>query len=221
MSGETPSEPAPSTNPVFTIGHSTRSIAAFTALLAEAEIALCVDVRSIPRSRTNPQFNTEILPISLAAAGIGYRHLGALGGRRGRQDDGAPSPNGLWRNAAFRNYADYAMTPAFRAADATLRDHVRGSRVVALPPPHHCRLPARRGPFRRTYHGAARHRAGTADRRCREGARRRADLSAGLRRRSGCARSLREAAIRRRRAVRARCAPCRLACRAIPDRPGS
>jgi uncharacterized protein (DUF488 family) len=112
MSGETPSV---STNPVFTIGHSTRSIDAFTTLLGEAEIDLCVDVRSIPRSRMNPQFNTEILPVSLAAVGIDYRHLRALGGRRGRQGGDAPSPNGLWRNAAFRNYADYAMTAPFRA----------------------------------------------------------------------------------------------------------
>jgi uncharacterized protein (DUF488 family) len=104
-----------STNPVFTIGHSTRSIGAFTSLLAEAKVDLCVDVRSIPRSRTNPQFNTEVLPGSLAAVGIGYRHLRALGGRRGRPDDGAPSRNGLWRIAAFRNYADYAMTAPFRA----------------------------------------------------------------------------------------------------------
>ena len=115
MSGETPSEPAPSINPVFTIGHSTRSIDAFTSLLGEADVELCVDVRSIPRSRMNPQFNTEILPVSLAAVGILYRHLSALGGRRGRRGDDAPSPNGLWRNAAFRNYADYAMTAPFRA----------------------------------------------------------------------------------------------------------
>lgn len=119
MSGEIPSQPQ-SGNPVFTIGHSTRSIDALTALLGEAEIDLCVDVRSIPRSRTNPQFNMEILPASLATVGILYRHLSALGGRRGRQGDGAPSPNGLWRNAAFRNYADYATTAPFRAGLAKL-----------------------------------------------------------------------------------------------------
>jgi len=112
MSGETPSVPA---NAVFTIGHSTRSIDAFTSLLGESGVNLCVDVRSIPRSRTNPQFNIELLPDSLVAVGIGYRHLKALGGRRGRQGDGAPSLNALWRNAAFRNYADYAMTAPFRA----------------------------------------------------------------------------------------------------------
>ena len=112
MSGETPSVPA---NAVFTIGHSTRSIDAFTSLLGESGVNLCVDVRSIPRSRTNPQFNIEILPDSLAAVGIGYRHLKALGGRRSRQGDGAPSLNALWRNAAFRNYADYAMTAPFHA----------------------------------------------------------------------------------------------------------
>src|SRR5437762_4614480 len=112
MPDRTSSIPA---NAVFTIGHSTRPIDAFTSLLGEAEVNLCVDVRSIPRSRTNPQFNKEILPASLSAVGIEYRHLKALGGRKGRPADGGPSPNGLWRNAAFRNYADYAMTAPFRA----------------------------------------------------------------------------------------------------------
>jgi uncharacterized protein (DUF488 family) len=87
-----------------------------------------VDIRSVPRSRTNPQFNQDALSASLAAAGIGYRHLAALGGLRRRRKDGMPSANGLWRNDAFRNYADYAAeNAAFRQGLAELialaRDH--------------------------------------------------------------------------------------------------
>ena len=100
---------------VFTIGHSTRTIAEFVALLREVAVELIVDVRSIPSSRTNPQFNVDILPESLAEAGMSYRHLRALGGLRHRSQDATPSPNTLWRNEAFRNYADYAATEAFRA----------------------------------------------------------------------------------------------------------
>jgi uncharacterized protein (DUF488 family) len=109
---------APSRRPLFTIGHSTRPLADFIALLHEAEIAVLVDVRAIPRSRRHPQFNIDSLPDALAAAGIGYRHMPALGGRRGTAD--APSPNGLWRERGFRNYADYALTPAFHRAFAAL-----------------------------------------------------------------------------------------------------
>ena len=100
---------------VFTIGHSTRTIAEFVALLTQVAVELVVDVRSIPRSRTNPQFNAGVLPGSLAEAGMAYRHLRALGGRRHRSQDAPPSPNTLWRNEAFRNYADYAASEAFRA----------------------------------------------------------------------------------------------------------
>lgn len=98
---------------VFTIGHSTRTIAEFVALLREAAVELVVDVRSYPHSRTNPQFNAEVLPGSLAEAGIAYRHLSALGGRRHRSRSAAPSLNMLWQNEAFRNYADYAASAVF------------------------------------------------------------------------------------------------------------
>jgi uncharacterized protein (DUF488 family) len=100
---------------VFTIGHSTHPIDEFIALLRRAGIERVVDVRAIPRSRTNPQFNSDALRDSLAAAGIAYTPLPALGGRRGRRRDAAPSPNQLWRNEAFRNYADYAMSDDFRS----------------------------------------------------------------------------------------------------------
>ena len=100
---------------VFTIGHSSRSITDFIALLAESKVGLLVDVRSIPRSRAMPQFNSDSLAESLAVENIDYRHLAALGGRRHHKKGAPPSPNTLWRVAAFRNYADYAATDAFRA----------------------------------------------------------------------------------------------------------
>ena len=100
--------------PIVTIGHSTRTLVEFMALLREVQVDLVVDVRSIPRSWTNPQFNIDVLPEALATAGIGYRHLPALGGLRHRHKDAMPSPNSLWQNASFRNYADYAETDAFR-----------------------------------------------------------------------------------------------------------
>ena len=113
---------------VWTIGHSTRSVDELIRLLRQAAIDLLVDIRSVPRSRTNPQFNRDALPAPLAAAGIGYRHLPSLGGLRGRPRDAAPSPNALWRSDAFRNYADYAAAnPIFRQGlddlIALARDH--------------------------------------------------------------------------------------------------
>ena len=99
---------------IFTIGHSTRTIEEFLALLDEARVDHLVDVRAFPRSRTTPQFNTDTLPTTLAAHGIGYTHIRALGGRRRRGKDAPPSPNTLWRVTAFRNYADYAETDDFR-----------------------------------------------------------------------------------------------------------
>ena len=101
---------------VFTIGHSTRSAEEFIALLRESDVDRVVDVRRFPFSRRYPHFNGESLAATLASAGIGYRHEPALGGRRGRRRDGAPSPHTLWREEAFANYADYAETPEFRAA---------------------------------------------------------------------------------------------------------
>jgi uncharacterized protein (DUF488 family) len=91
-------------------------------LLHQAGAELLVDVRSVPRSRTNPQFNADALPAALADAGIGYCHIRALGGLRHRLKDAPPSPNVLWRSDPFRNYADYAMTEPFREGLAELRD---------------------------------------------------------------------------------------------------
>jgi uncharacterized protein (DUF488 family) len=102
----------------FTIGHSTRSVAELVELLQSAGIALLADVRTIPRSRTNPQFNIDALPAELAAYEIAYEHFPELGGRRGRAPN---SPNDFWENDSFRNYADYAATDAFRAGLERLR----------------------------------------------------------------------------------------------------
>ena len=108
--------PAPATSrTIFTVGHSTRTLAELVAALRQVHVDLLVDVRSIPRSRAMPQFNIDTLPRSLAAEGIGYRHLSALGGRRHHPRGAPPSANTLWREPAFRDYADYAETDAFRA----------------------------------------------------------------------------------------------------------
>jgi len=108
-------------NPFFTIGHSTRSISEFVELLQASEVATVVDVRTMPRSRTNPQFNRDALPDSLAPFQIGYQHVPALGGLRGKKRDVAPETNGFWRVQSFHNYADYALSEPFRTGLAELR----------------------------------------------------------------------------------------------------
>ena len=92
---------------VLTIGHSTHELGEFIGLLLAHGVAKVADVRTIPRSRRNPQFNQETLPDALKAAGIGYAHLPGLGGLR---HAGADSPNMAWRNASFRGFADYMQT---------------------------------------------------------------------------------------------------------------
>lgn len=109
-------------NPFFTIGHSTRSIDEFVELLREAAVTQVVDVRTMPRSRTNPQYNQDVFGDTLADFQIGYEHIAALGGLRGRQRTSTESPNTFWENQSFRNYADYALSPAFRAGLKRLRE---------------------------------------------------------------------------------------------------
>jgi len=96
---------------IYTIGHSTRSQADFIDLLQRYGVVMLVDVRTIPRSRHNPQFNMEELSAALAQVGIAYAHLAPLGGLR--YGLGAASPNMGWRNTSFRGYADYMRTPGF------------------------------------------------------------------------------------------------------------
>jgi uncharacterized protein (DUF488 family) len=117
---------------IYTIGHSTRPVAELIDLLREAGVDCVVDVRSIPRSRTNPQYNADVLPESLAAAQIGYRHMRALGGLRPRRKADAPSPNTLWRNQSFQNFADYAQTEAFHAGLGELRALAQTHRCAVM-----------------------------------------------------------------------------------------
>lgn len=102
------------TLPLFTIGHSTRTIEAFVDLLRAGSVTSVADVRSVPRSRTNPQYNTDTLPETLAGFQIGYEHIAELGGLRGKSKAAEPDINGFWENQSFHNYADYALTPSFR-----------------------------------------------------------------------------------------------------------
>jgi uncharacterized protein (DUF488 family) len=97
-------------NTVFTIGHSTRSTEDFIELIKNHWITRVVDVRTIPRSWHNPQFNKNILPDALEKVGISYQHIAGLGGLRHARKD---SPNLGWRNASFRGFADYMQTPEF------------------------------------------------------------------------------------------------------------
>jgi uncharacterized protein (DUF488 family) len=100
--------------PFLTVGHSNRSLDGFIALLRAADVALLVDIRTIPRSRANPQFNGDTLGEALAPVQIGYERIAALGGLRGRTKGLPEGLNAGWINKSFRNYADYALTEPFR-----------------------------------------------------------------------------------------------------------
>jgi uncharacterized protein (DUF488 family) len=98
---------------IYTIGHSTRSIAEFVDLLRGEGVGLLADVRRFPRSHRHPQFNIETLPAVLAGNGIQYRHFEDLGGRRKRTLADHASPNTGWDAEGFRSFADYAMSSPF------------------------------------------------------------------------------------------------------------
>jgi uncharacterized protein (DUF488 family) len=114
---------------VWTIGHSTRTIEEFIRLLQANAVARVVDVRTVPRSRHNPQFNRDSLPAALKAEGIGYTHMAELGGLRHTTKD---SINMGWRNASFRGYADYMQTPQFRKALDELLSLTQQDRVALM-----------------------------------------------------------------------------------------
>jgi uncharacterized protein (DUF488 family) len=120
------------TDPFFTVGHSTRSIAEFVELLREANIQLVVDVRTVPWSRTNPQFNRDILPITLSEFAIDYEHIAQLGGLRAKSATVPSSLNAFWQNASFHNYADHAMSEEFKYGLMRLREfgHVKRSAIM-------------------------------------------------------------------------------------------
>lgn len=112
--------------PFFTIGHSTRSLDQFVELLKGAQVRLLADIRTVPRSRTNPQFNKETLPGALAGSDISHEHMAALGGLRGKSRTVAQDVNAYWTNESFHNYADYALSEEFHAGLSRLLE--QGSR---------------------------------------------------------------------------------------------
>jgi len=114
---------------IYTIGHSTRSARELIELLQVHGVRHLVDVRTIPRSRHNPQFNGPALARSLRAVKIGYRHVKALGGLRHARPD---SINRGWHNASFRGYADYMQTPGFMAGLARLEQLAAGRPTVIM-----------------------------------------------------------------------------------------
>ena len=121
----------------FTIGHSTRPLDVFVDLLRQSSVDLVVDVRSMPRPRTNLQFNSDSLSAALAPWQIGYRHIAALEGLGGKQPLSEASLNAYWRVRSFRNYADYAFGR---------RRHPRDSTIVYPAAEARSQCRARRGP---------------------------------------------------------------------------
>ena len=113
---------------IFTIGHSTRPIDEFLELLRTNGVEQLVDIRTVPRSRRNPQFDRDSLPATLGHAAIAYVHMPELGGLRHPRAD---SPNSAWRNDSFRGYADYMQTPEFASAIEKLIE-IAGAKPTAI-----------------------------------------------------------------------------------------
>lgn len=114
---------------MLALGHSTRPIEELLRLVLAAGVATVADVRTIPRSRANPQYEGPALARALSGAGVGYVHLPQLGGLRRA---GRDSPNGAWRNASFRGYADHMATPEFEDGLRRLRELARAGPVALL-----------------------------------------------------------------------------------------
>lgn len=121
----------PSNPTIYTIGHSTLPIADFIAELKTNGVNYLVDVRKLTGSDAFPQFNEDVLAKSLETAGIAYRGIRTLSGRRPRDYDIDPAANALWQNQSFHNYADYATTPAFARGLAQL-ERLAAHHVVAI-----------------------------------------------------------------------------------------
>lgn len=115
-----------------TLGHSNRSLDELLDILTEAQVGLVIDVRAFPRSRTNPVFNIDSLPASLANVNIGYRHCPSLGGRRSKQAGVDEATNAMWRVRSFHNYADYALSDDFAQAFEELLCLGREQRVALM-----------------------------------------------------------------------------------------
>lgn len=118
--------------PLFTVGHSNRTIEAFIDTLRADEIELVVDVRRLPGSRRYPQFDEDALRSSLAAEGIDLARNAALTGRRPVSHDVPFETNALWRNRSFHNYADHALSDEFRGGLAELRRAGRERRTSVM-----------------------------------------------------------------------------------------
>ncbi len=116
----------------YTIGHSNRAPEVVIDMLREPQIGLLIDVRSFPKSRSNPDFNDDRFPDRLAEVQIGYRHMLALGGRRKKQPQVDDAVNDFWRVRSFHNYADYALGPEFQAAFAELLELGSKQRVAMM-----------------------------------------------------------------------------------------
>jgi len=114
---------------IWSIGHSDHPFDAFVELLRRHDIEAVADIRTVPRSRRHPQFDTQALAASLPAAGIAYRHLPRLGGWRRTSPD---SVNTAWRNASFRGYADHMLTEEFARGFAELEAMARASRTAMM-----------------------------------------------------------------------------------------
>jgi uncharacterized protein (DUF488 family) len=114
---------------VHTIGHSTRPLDELIGCLSSFAITDLVDIRTVPRSRRHPQFETNALAVSLPAAGVRYEHLGALGGLRKPKKD---SPNAGWRNESFRGYADHMASPGFEEGLARLHAIATAGRAAIM-----------------------------------------------------------------------------------------
>ena len=118
--------------PFFTIGHSNRSLDDFVELLRAGRVDLVADIRTIPRSRTNPQFNKDTLPATLMAFAISYEHIAALGGLRGKARALPRDVNDFWENESFHNYADYALSEQFHTGFAHLLDEGSKQRCAIM-----------------------------------------------------------------------------------------
>jgi uncharacterized protein (DUF488 family) len=118
--------------PVFTIGHSTRTIAEFADLLRAGDVRHVVDIRRFPRSRANPGYNADILPAELAKYEISHARIEELGGRRALSKTVPPQVNAFWINRSFHNYADYALSAPFRSGFARLLESAHEQRTAIM-----------------------------------------------------------------------------------------
>ena len=118
--------------PFYTIGHGTRPSGEFVGLLQAAAFTLAADVRTVPRSRANPQYNHDVLPRILAQSYISCRRIAALGGLRGKTRSVATTVNAYRQNSSFHNYADYAICESFRSGLTELDELGRHQRCAIM-----------------------------------------------------------------------------------------